>query len=72
MGHGCDLEPGSTDFHKVAREFAKATQQRLETQRRRNEGQFVESPLALRIEAERTYPFGTSALRVALTKTERT
>jgi len=52
MGHGYDLEPGSPDFRKVAREFAKATQQRLEIQRRRDEGEFVESLLAPKVEAE--------------------
>jgi integrase len=56
MGHGYDLEPGSPDFRKVAREFAKATQQKLEIQRRRNEGEFVESPLAPKVETERASP----------------
>lgn len=45
-GHGYDLEPGSPDFRKVAREFAKATQQKLEIQRKRNGGKFVETPAA--------------------------
>jgi len=54
MGHGYDLEPGSPDFRKVAREFAKATQQKLEIQRRRDEGEFVESPPAPAIDAGST------------------
>jgi hypothetical protein len=55
MGHGYDLEPGSPDFRRVAREFAKATHQHLEIVRRREEGEFVESPTAPSFE-ERSAP----------------
>jgi hypothetical protein len=56
MGHGYDLEPGSPDFRRVAREFAKATQQKLEIQRRRDEGEFVESPTAPAVNASMPLP----------------
>jgi integrase len=54
MGHGYDLEPGSPDFRKVAREFAQATQRKLEIQRRRDDGEFVESPAAPSLEESGT------------------
>jgi len=46
MSHGYDLEPGSPDFRKVAREFAKAADKALEIVNRRDEGEFVDSPVA--------------------------
>lgn len=57
MGHGYDLESGGTpDFRRVAREFAKVTQQKLEIQRRRDEGEFVESPAAPAVDASMSLP----------------
>jgi len=44
MAHGYDLEPGSPDFRKVAREFAKAMQKKVLIQKKRDEGEFVDSP----------------------------
>jgi len=39
-GHGYDLESGSPDFRKVAREFAKATQQKLDRIYKEDSGAF--------------------------------
>ena len=61
MGHGYDLEPGSPDFRKVSREFAKATQRKLEIQRRRDDGEFVESPAPPSLEESDTPSTQTSS-----------
>jgi integrase len=45
VGHGYDLEPGSSDFRKVAREFAKASHQALEIVSKRDTGEFVDTPV---------------------------